>query len=127
MKCFVLDIIKDFKGSKEKHDITYKNAFMVGLFQVVALLPGISRSGATIVGGMFQNCEYGKQNEQDDFRNGCLTDFTERENDQEDRHGSGGKNTCKRNISGCEECNHPDQRCSNQSQRTQCQNCAGCR
>jgi undecaprenyl-diphosphatase len=31
---------------------TYLKAFFVGLFQTIALLPGISRSGATIIGGM---------------------------------------------------------------------------
>lgn len=50
-----LFIIKDFKGNKEKKDITLKDSIIVGLFQVVALIPGISRSGATIVGGMFRN------------------------------------------------------------------------
>lgn len=49
-----LYLIKDFKGTKEKEDITYKDACKIGLFQMVALLPGISRSGSTIVGGMFQ-------------------------------------------------------------------------
>jgi undecaprenyl-diphosphatase len=33
-------------------DITYKQAFGIGLFQCLALWPGFSRSGATISGGM---------------------------------------------------------------------------
>ncbi len=49
---FFLFLIKDIKGHKEKKDITFKDAITIGLFQVIALLPGISRSGATIVGGM---------------------------------------------------------------------------
>ena len=49
-----LFIIKDFKGIKEDKDITFKDAMIIGLFQVIALIPGISRSGATIVGGMFR-------------------------------------------------------------------------
>lgn len=50
-----LFLIKDFKGKKDSKDITFKDALVVGLFQVVALIPGISRSGSTIVGGMFRN------------------------------------------------------------------------
>lgn len=49
---FFLFLIRNIKGKKEKKDITLKDAIIVGLFQVVALVPGISRSGATIVGGM---------------------------------------------------------------------------
>lgn len=33
-------------------EISYKNAFIIGLFQCVAMIPGVSRSMATIVGGM---------------------------------------------------------------------------
>lgn len=47
-----LFLIRNIKGKKTKKDITFKDAIIVGLFQVVALIPGISRSGATIVGGM---------------------------------------------------------------------------
>ncbi len=47
-----LFLIRKLKGKKESNQITYKDALIVGLFQTVALLPGISRSGATIVGGM---------------------------------------------------------------------------
>lgn len=32
--------------------LTYKNSFILGLAQCVALIPGISRSGATIIGGL---------------------------------------------------------------------------
>jgi undecaprenyl-diphosphatase len=33
-------------------DITYKTAFLIGLFQVLSLVPGTSRSGATIIGAL---------------------------------------------------------------------------
>lgn len=47
-----LFLIKDMKGKKEKDKITILDAIVVGLFQVIALFPGISRSGSTIVGAM---------------------------------------------------------------------------
>lgn len=50
-----LFIIRNFKGEKTKNEMTLKNAIAIGLFQVAALLPGISRSGSTIVGSMFNN------------------------------------------------------------------------
>lgn len=34
------------------HDITYKIAFVIGLFQVLSIIPGTSRSGATIIGAL---------------------------------------------------------------------------
>ena len=32
--------------------LSYSTAFLIGMFQVLALIPGTSRSGATIIGGM---------------------------------------------------------------------------
>lgn len=34
--------------------VTYTNAFVVGLWQTIAMIPGVSRSAATIIGGMQQ-------------------------------------------------------------------------
>lgn len=37
---------------KKVSEITYKSAFLIGMFQVLSLIPGTSRSGATIIGAM---------------------------------------------------------------------------
>lgn len=42
------------KGEKNLEDVKPHNALVVGLFQVVAILPGLSRSGSTITGGLLQ-------------------------------------------------------------------------
>ncbi len=36
----------------EVSDISYKNAFLIGVFQMLAIIPGTSRSGSTILGSM---------------------------------------------------------------------------
>ena len=51
----LLFLIRNIKGKKEENKITLKDAIIIGFFQVIALIPGISRSGATIVGGMTRN------------------------------------------------------------------------
>ena len=33
-------------------EVSYKNAFMIGVFQMLAIIPGTSRSGSTILGAM---------------------------------------------------------------------------
>lgn len=40
-------------GTTELENISYKQALIVGCFQAAGTLPGISRSGSTIVGGLF--------------------------------------------------------------------------
>lgn len=40
--------------SQEETDVNYKQAFFIGLFQCIAMIPGVSRSAASIIGGMFQ-------------------------------------------------------------------------
>lgn len=50
-----LFLIKDFKGTKNRDDISFKDSIIIGLCQMISIIPGLSRSGATIVGGMFRN------------------------------------------------------------------------
>ncbi len=40
---------------KQKDVLTIKDAFIVGLAQAAAIIPGVSRSGATIIAGVFRN------------------------------------------------------------------------
>lgn len=41
---------------KTMNDMTYKTALLIGLFQVLSIVPGTSRSGATILGAMIIGC-----------------------------------------------------------------------
>ena len=50
-----LFLIRNFKGKKDRDKITFMDSVIVGLCQMISIIPGISRSGATIVGGMFRN------------------------------------------------------------------------
>jgi undecaprenyl-diphosphatase len=51
---FFLFVDKLFPGTDHKKEASYKNAFVIGLFQCIAMIPGVSRSAATIIGGMQQ-------------------------------------------------------------------------
>ncbi len=42
---------KEYKINKLK-DLSYKTAFIIGLFQILSIIPGTSRSGTTILGAM---------------------------------------------------------------------------
>ncbi|CCG54561.1 Undecaprenyl-diphosphatase [Flavobacterium indicum GPTSA100-9 = DSM 17447] len=46
--------VDDWFGNSEETKISYLTAFKIGLFQCLAMIPGVSRSGASIVGGMTQ-------------------------------------------------------------------------
>lgn len=43
------------KGNKNDKDITFKDAIIIGLIQIIAIIPGISRSGSTLVGCLFRD------------------------------------------------------------------------
>lgn len=45
-------LIRNFRGRKSDGDLSFKDALIVGIAQAIALIPGISRSGATIVAAM---------------------------------------------------------------------------
>ena len=50
---FILLWCSDKSGATVCRDLSWKNVIIIGLVQMVALLPGISRSGSTICAGLF--------------------------------------------------------------------------
>ncbi len=51
---FILLKVDDWFGDGEETEISYLTALKIGFFQCLAMIPGVSRSGASIVGGMSQ-------------------------------------------------------------------------
>lgn len=48
-------IVRKIKGDKDSYDITYKDAIIIGLFQAITIIPGISRSGTVLVACLLCN------------------------------------------------------------------------
>lgn len=51
---FMLFCDRIFNKGSENTELTEKRAFWIGMFQCISMIPGVSRSMATIVGGMSQ-------------------------------------------------------------------------
>ncbi len=49
LTALMLFLIRNKNGNKEDKDITIKNAFIIGLIQMITIMPGISRSGTVLV------------------------------------------------------------------------------
>ena len=50
-----LFLVRNINGCKEEKDLTWKDALFIGLIQIIALIPGISRSGLTLIAALFRN------------------------------------------------------------------------
>ncbi len=54
----VLIVVERFYKEKKEHlqdvdKLSYPKAFMIGVFQAISVIPGVSRAASTILGGMF--------------------------------------------------------------------------
>ena len=47
-----LFLVKDINGIKKSDDLTWKDALFIGFIQIIALIPGISRSGSTLIAAL---------------------------------------------------------------------------
>ncbi len=52
----IMESVARKSAFKDVADFTFKTAFLIGLFQSLALIPGTSRSGATIIGAVAIGC-----------------------------------------------------------------------
>jgi undecaprenyl-diphosphatase len=51
---FSTKLINNVRAKKELADLTWIDALVVGIFQAIAILPGVSRSGSTITGSLWR-------------------------------------------------------------------------
>ena len=50
-----LFFVRNIKGNKEDKDLTWKDALFIGLIQIISVIPGISRSGSTLIAALFRD------------------------------------------------------------------------
>ena len=50
-----LFLVRNIKGNKDDKDITLKDAIIIGLFEAITIMPGISRSGTVLVACLICN------------------------------------------------------------------------
>lgn len=53
-----LFIVQKESTENTKETLSWKDALFIGIFQVFALIPGISRSGSTFIGGLFRKIKF---------------------------------------------------------------------
>ncbi len=52
-----LFLVRNIKGTKKDKNLSITDSIVIGLTQVVAVVPGISRSGSTLIGGLFRGLD----------------------------------------------------------------------
>lgn len=50
-------LVSNIKGKRNESDMNVMDSLIVGTSQVIALIPGISRSGSTLIGGLFRKLD----------------------------------------------------------------------
>lgn len=52
-----LFLVRNISGTKKEKNLSILDSIIIGLTQVVAVIPGISRSGSTLIGGLFRGLD----------------------------------------------------------------------